>query len=79
MQLQTAVGRTIRNLRKERNMTLRQLCGKSYLALGFMSEIEVGTKNASNSTLEAIAKGLDITTTQLIFEIYTYLEEQGNG
>lgn len=78
MKLQTAIGATVRELRQEQNLTLRQLSTRSFIALGFLSEIETGKKDASTGTLESIARGLDLTTVQLIKEIYDYLEEH-NG
>lgn len=73
MKLQTAVGGTLKELRLSKNLTLRQLSDKAYISLGFLSEIETGKKCASNDVLETIAKGLDITTAQLMKEIYEYL------
>lgn len=75
MNLQFAIGETIRELRHERNLTLRELSAKSIMSLGYLCEVERGYKSASPETLEFIAKGLEITTTQLIKEIYKYLEE----
>ena len=78
MKLKHAVGDTIRGLRQERNMTLRILSSRSHVALGHISDIERGNKNASHELLEALAQGLDISTTDLIGEIYEYLKEN-NG
>lgn len=78
MKLKHAVGDTIRSLRQERNMTLRILSSRSHVALGHISDVERGNKGASHELLEAIALGLDITTTDLIGEIYEYLKEN-NG
>ena len=75
MKLQTAIGGTIRTIRKEQGLTLRQLSTRSIMSLGFLSEVESGHKNPSSDTLEFIAKGLELTTSQLIMEIYKYLEE----
>lgn len=73
MKLQTAVGGTLRELRLSKNLTLRQLSDKAYISYAFLSEIETGKKCASNDILETLAKGLDLTTAQLIKEIYEYL------
>lgn len=75
MKLKHAVGDTIRTLRHERNMTLRNLSSKSHVALGHISDVERGRKGASNELLEAIAGGLDLSTADLIWEIYEYLRE----
>ena len=69
----------MRDLRLSRNLTLRRLSSKSHVSLTFLHEIETGKKNASNEILEAIAKGLDVTTVELVGEIYEYLKEVNNG
>jgi transcriptional regulator with XRE-family HTH domain len=74
MKLNHAVGGAIRNLRQEKNMTLRSLADKSHVALGYLSEVERGHKDASNQILESIASGLDLTTIELVGEIYEYLK-----
>jgi transcriptional regulator with XRE-family HTH domain len=79
MRLQQAVGLTVRDLRLSRNLTLRRLSSNSHVSLTFLHEIETGKKNASNEILEAIAKGLDVTTVELVGEIYEYLKEVNNG
>jgi transcriptional regulator with XRE-family HTH domain len=75
MKLNNAVGSTIRNLRQEKNMTLRNLADKSHVALGYLSEVERGHKDASNQILESIASGLELTTIELVGELYEYLKE----
>jgi len=74
MKLNYAVGDTIRTLRQEKNMTLRHLASKSHIALGYLSEVERGHKDASSQILESIANGLDLTTVELVGEIYDYLK-----
>ena len=68
----------MRDLRLNRNLTLRKLADSSHVSLTFLHEVETGKKNASNDILEAIAKGLDVTTAQLIKEIYEYLGGQSS-
>lgn len=75
MNLRTAIGGTVRELRHQRNLTLRQLSNSSHVALGYLSEVERGHKDASSQILESIAKGLSLSTYQLIKEIYEYLGE----
>jgi transcriptional regulator with XRE-family HTH domain len=74
MKLNDAVGDTIRALRQEKNMTLRHLATKSHVALGYLSEVERGHKDASSQILESIASGLDLTTVELVGEVYEYLK-----
>jgi transcriptional regulator with XRE-family HTH domain len=58
MNLAQALGHTIRKNRLANGMTLRDLSVKSNTSLGYLSEIERGTKEVSSTVLESIAKGL---------------------
>lgn len=73
MKLNDAIGDTLRSIRLEKNLTLRQVSAKGHVATGHISDVERGKKNASHDMLEAIAVGLDISTLELIGEIYEYL------
>lgn len=73
MELRYAIGGALRELRLERNMTLRDVSNKSYMAISHLSEVERGLSMSSPETLESIAKGLSLTTVQLMGEIYEYL------
>jgi transcriptional regulator with XRE-family HTH domain len=75
MNLQFAIGDTLRDIRTEKQMTLRQVAYKSHVAIGYLSEVERGQKSASGEILEAICSGLSISTTELMGEIYEYLKE----
>lgn len=68
----------MRGLRLSKNLTLRQVSSKSHVSLGHLCDVERGAKNASNELLEAIAKGLELTTVELIGEIYEYLRGINN-
>ena len=74
MRLNSAVGDTLRLLRTDRSLTLREVSKRSSVSLGHLSDIERGNKQASNQMLEAIAKGLEISTTELIGEVYDYMK-----
>lgn len=78
MKLNNAVGDTIRELRNERNMTLRYLAYKSHISLGYLSEVERGHKWAGYEFLDAIASGLDLSTLELLGEVYDYLKERSD-
>jgi transcriptional regulator with XRE-family HTH domain len=73
--LTNAVGDTIRRMRQEQGKTLREVAKDSHVSLGHLSEVERGGKQASFEVIESVAHGLNITTSQLIKEIYEYLEE----
>jgi transcriptional regulator with XRE-family HTH domain len=74
MELKYAIGGTIRRIRHEQGKTLREVAGSKYISFNYLSEIERGTKEASNQFLELIADSLNLTTAQLLKEIYEYLE-----
>jgi transcriptional regulator with XRE-family HTH domain len=60
MNLAIALGNTIRKMRVDREITLRQLSARSHTSLGYLSEIERGTKEVSSTVLQSIADGLDV-------------------
>lgn len=75
MKLREAVGGTIRKIRTEQGLTLREVASRRYIAVGYLSELERGQKDASSEVLDNIANALDMTTLELLKEIYDYLEE----
>lgn len=76
MQFNAAVGYTIRKLRQEKNLTLRQVSSKSFVALSHLSAIETATRAPSLLTIEQVCtKGLGIQMTELMKEIYITLKE----
>jgi transcriptional regulator with XRE-family HTH domain len=73
MKLQTAIGHTIRDIRQEKQLSLRDVCSKAFISVGHLSDVERGAKMASNELLESITIGLGISTTELLKEITDYL------
>jgi transcriptional regulator with XRE-family HTH domain len=61
-----ALGEVIRELRTEQQKTLRQISQKSCVALGYLSEIERGHKEASSEIVGEIARSLNYETHELI-------------
>lgn len=57
-ELQKHIGRTIRRLRKERNLTLRHLSRRADLSVSLISQIERAESSASVSSLFKIASAL---------------------
>ncbi len=68
MKLRHAVGEVVRQARLERKMTLRELSVVSSVALGYLSEIERGQKEASSEILDSIAFGLGISLSELVVQ-----------
>lgn len=54
------VGGYIRDKRKEKKLTLKQLANDIGLSYTYLSQIELGDRNASPEILEKIAKALDV-------------------
>jgi transcriptional regulator with XRE-family HTH domain len=69
MKLQNAIGETLRELRHEKKMTLRQLSAVSFVSLGHLSEVERSMKLATPEVLECLSFGLEIPTWKLLMEI----------
>jgi len=61
------IGLKIRQLRKERVLTLKQLANKTALSVSLISQIELGKSAASVSTLRKLATALGVTMSY-IFE-----------
>ncbi len=61
--LNTEVGRCIRQQRKERSLTLKQLANRTGLSVSLISQIELGKSAASMSTLHKLATALGVRMT----------------
>jgi transcriptional regulator with XRE-family HTH domain len=76
MKLQTAVGQTLRELRTERFLTLRQASKATLCSIGHLSDLERASKDASSQMLETIAKGYDISTLDLLNRVVQTLNKE---
>ena len=63
------IGDVLRELRLQKRHTLRQVAGRASVALGYLSEIERGQKEASSEILLAIAEALDVPISQIMREV----------
>lgn len=63
------IGDVLRELRLQKRHTLRQVAGRASVALGYLSEIERGQKEASSEILFAIAEALDVPISQIMREV----------
>jgi DNA-binding NtrC family response regulator len=59
------LGAKIRQLRKERSLTLKQLANKTTLSVSLISQIELGKSAASVSTLRKLATALGVSMSHL--------------
>ncbi|MGZ3584742.1 MAG: helix-turn-helix domain-containing protein [Ktedonobacterales bacterium] len=64
--LQETVGAVVRRERRERNLTLKGLAERSILSVVYLGEIERGKKYPSALVLERLAKGLDMSVSDLL-------------
>lgn len=60
------LGERIRKLRKDRNLTLQNICYKNFIEPSTLSRIEQGTVEAKYVTLIKIAKALNMTLSELV-------------
>ncbi len=72
--LLSATGETLREVRKERGLTLRQVAEGAHVSVSYLAEIERGEKDPSSKVLESIAEGLDIEVSGLLIRIAGALE-----
>jgi DNA-binding response OmpR family regulator len=66
--LHRVIGETIRGLRKERDLTLKQMARRTNLSVSLLSQIERAESSASISSLYKIATALDVRIQDLFGE-----------
>jgi len=64
-ELHATIGRCIRELRKERGLTLKQMSRRTNLSVSLLSQIERAESSASVSSLFKVATALDVKITEL--------------
>ncbi len=62
----TELGEVLREARQAQGRTLRDVAAASSVSLGYLSELERGTKEASSELLSAVCAGLGITLSELL-------------
>ena len=58
--MSTEIGKTIKELRNNKNLTLKDLSAKTNLSTGFLSQLERGLTTVDTNSLQKIAEALDI-------------------
>lgn len=66
--LHRVIGETVRNLRKDHNLTLKQMARRTGLSVSLLSQIERAESSASISSLYKIAVALDVRIQDLFGE-----------
>jgi DNA-binding NtrC family response regulator len=64
-ELHATIGRSIRELRKARGLTLKQMARRTNLSVSLLSQIERAESSASVSSLFKVATALDVRITEL--------------
>jgi DNA-binding NtrC family response regulator len=64
-QLLATIGKNIRRMRKDRNLTLKQMSRRTGLSVSLLSQIERAESSASVSSLYKLARALDVKLTEL--------------
>ena len=76
MDLLSATGETLRAIRTESGLTLRQVAEGAHVSVSYLAEIERGEKDPSSRVLESVAGGLGIEVRVLLLRIAATLEPE---
>lgn len=63
------IGDVLRDFRQQKRQTLRQVASRASVALGYLSEIERGQKEASSEILLSISEALDVPISIVMREV----------
>lgn len=63
------IGDVLRDTRLRQGRTLRQVASRASVALGYLSEVERGQKEASSEILASVAEALDVPLSSVLREV----------
>lgn len=63
------IGDVLRDFRQRQGYTLRQVASRASVALGYLSEVERGQKEASSEILASVAEALGVPISQIMHEV----------
>lgn len=63
------IGEVLRDVRLRKGHTLRHVAGRASVALGYLSEVERGQKEASSEILASVAEALDTPLSSIYLEV----------
>jgi transcriptional regulator with XRE-family HTH domain len=63
------IGDVLRDFRLQKGRTLRQVAGKASVALGYLSEVERGQKEASSEILASVAEALEVPISVIMRQV----------
>jgi len=67
--VRTEIGDVLRDFRLQKGQTLRQVAARASVALGYLSELERGQKEASSEILAAVAEALEVPLSVVLREV----------
>jgi transcriptional regulator with XRE-family HTH domain len=67
--VRTEIGDVLRDFRLQKGQTLRQVAHRASVALGYLSELERGQKEASSEILAAVAEALEVPLSVVLREV----------
>lgn len=73
--LREAFGSVIREHRMGSGRTLRQVSREAQMALGYLSEVERGQKEASSEVIASLCKALDLPLVTLLVRVASMMQE----
>ena len=63
------IGEVLRDFLHQKGRTLRQVASRASVALGYLSEVERGQKEASSEILASVAEALDVPISIIMREV----------
>ena len=69
------IGDVLRDFRLQKGRTLRQVASKASVALGYLSEVERGEKEASSELLASICGALSLPLSQVLIDVSSRMAE----
>ncbi len=72
------IGDVLRDFRLQKGRTLRQVAGEASVALGYLSEVERGQKEASSELLAAICGALEVPLSEVMRSVSDNAARAGN-
>ena len=68
------IGDVLRDLRLQKGKTLRQVASRASVALGYLSEVERGQKEASSEIIASVADALDVPVSTVMYNVADRLQ-----
>ena len=73
--LRHELGEVLREIRQDQGRTLRDVASSSAVSLGYLSELERGTKEASSELLASICGALELPLSQVLIDVSSRMAE----